>query len=90
MFYAGGKIILNHQNEETGELEVEPNNIFISIFAMFFAASQASVSQAFGPDIGKAAAAVKRIFTIMEHPSKINAVEIDEDKQKKRVRPDEV
>ena len=55
-----------------------------------FGASHAGSSQAFGPDIGKAMGAAKRIFAIMEYPSKINACAIDEDKSKIRLNADDV
>jgi len=35
--------------------------------------------------MGKAKGAADRIFKIIEHPSTINAVEIDADKTKKRI-----
>jgi len=43
------------------------------------------MAAAFGPDMGKAMAAANKIFKILEHPSKINAQEIDKDSSKKRI-----
>jgi ATP-binding cassette subfamily B (MDR/TAP) protein 1 len=55
-----------------------------------FGASHAGSAQSFGPDMGKALAAAKRIFKIIEYPSSINAMEIDNDKTKIRLNIDEV
>jgi len=57
----------------------------IAIFSILFGASQAGTAQSYGPDMGKAKGAAERIFKIIEHPSTINAVLIDEDKTKKRI-----
>jgi len=50
-----------------------------------FGASQAGAAAAFGPDMGKAAAAAERVFNIIEHPSTINAIEIDSNKEYERL-----
>ena len=55
-----------------------------------FGASHAGSAQSFGPDMGKALAAAKRILKIIEYPSSINAMEIDNDKTKIRLNIDEV
>lgn len=41
----------------------------MALFAIMFGASHAGTAQAFGPDMGKAAAAANRIFGIIEYPS---------------------
>ena len=46
----------------------------------------------FGPDMGKALAACIRVFGIIEYPSRIDALAIDKDTDKKytRIVPEEV
>lgn len=44
----------------------------------------------FGPDMGKAVAAATRVFGIIEFPSKIDALAIDEDKEYVRILPENV
>ena len=68
MFYGAGKFI----KSDPENIKVE--NVMIALFAIMFGASQAGSASAFGPDIGKASAAPKRIFGIIEHTSPINAV----------------
>jgi ATP-binding cassette subfamily B (MDR/TAP) protein 1 len=82
MFWFGGLIIKNSIDEETGIPSISPENIFIALFAIMFGASQAGTASSFGPDMGKAKAAAEKIFKIIEHPSAINAIAIDEDKTK--------
>ena len=74
LFYAAGQIIVNSV-DDSGLPTVEVSDVFMSIFVIFFAASNAGHATAHAPDMGKAKAASKRIFTFIEHPSKINAVE---------------
>jgi ATP-binding cassette subfamily B (MDR/TAP) protein 1 len=50
-----------------------------------FAASQAGMAQAFGPDLGKAQGAAEKIWRIIEYPSKINAAAIDKETNKLRI-----
>lgn len=50
-------------------------------------ASHGGTAAAFGPDMGKAAAAAKRVFQIIDHPSAIDAIEIDSDKSKRILDP---
>lgn len=58
---------------------------------MMFGAQQAGNSQQFGPDMGKATSAAKKIFAIMDEPSKIDAIAIDEEGGKKtRIRPQDL
>jgi len=56
---------------------LNPEEVFIAIFAIFFGASQAGTAMSMGPDIGKAQVAATKIFRIIETPSTINAVEMD-------------
>jgi len=39
MFFFGGKIIKDNVNEETGELGVDPTDVFIAMLAIMFGAS---------------------------------------------------
>lgn len=82
MFWFGGLIIKNSIDEETGMPTISPENVFIALFAIMFGASQAGTAASFGPEMGKANAAAEKIFKIIEHPSEINAIAIDEDKSK--------
>lgn len=85
LFWAGGEIMMNSFNEETGQMDIDPESVFIAIFAMIFGATHAGTAQGFGPDMGKATAAAERVFKIMECPSTIDAVAIDDEGQKKRI-----
>lgn len=67
LFYTGFKIYIN--NIFTVAIE----DVLIAIFAMMFGAFQAGEATQFGPDLGKAGAAAKRIFSIIEDPSLIDA-----------------
>jgi ATP-binding cassette, subfamily B (MDR/TAP), member 1 len=90
MFWAAGRIIKRNTDPETGAMTINPQDVFTAIFAIMFGASHAGSSAAMGPDIGKAMAASKRVFSITEQPSAIDAVEIDEQKDKIRLKLDEV
>ena len=59
MFYGAGKIMESNP-------EVKMDDIMVSLMAIMFGASQAGTAAAFGPDMGKAIAAAKRIFDIVE------------------------
>lgn len=83
LFYSGGKIQENVK-------ELKPENIFIAIFSMMFGAMQAGNSQQFGPDIGKANSAAKKIFAIIDDPSRIDAIALDKDKNKKKIQPEDL
>lgn len=50
------------------------------MWAIMFGASQAGTASSMGPDIGKAREVTDKIFKIIEKPSQINAVEIDDNK----------
>lgn len=84
MFWAGAEIIKANTNED-GTLELDPDAVFTALFAIMFGASHAGTAQGFGPDMGKAKVAADRIFKIIEHPSQINAIEMDEKKQGKSI-----
>ena len=65
--------------------EIKMDDIMIALMAIMFGASQAGSAAAFGPDMGKALAAAKRIFAIVETDSEINAMEMDKDSSKRRL-----
>lgn len=94
LFYFGGMVIDHYCTTDatTGvtECEVSPKDVFIALFAIFFGASQAGTAMAMGPDIAKAQSAATKIFNIIEQPSDINAVEMDQDKALKRLDPNTV
>ena len=84
MFYAGGQIIVKSV-DQYGNPTVDVSDVFMSIFVIFFAASNAGHATAHAPDMGKAKAASKRIFTFIENPSKINAVAQENDSNQIRL-----
>lgn len=47
----------------------------MAIFSIMFASVEIGQSQQFGPDIGKAKAAAKKIFGIIDYPSRMSALE---------------
>lgn len=58
----------------------EPLDVFISLFVIMFAAFQAGTAASQAPDNGKAQAACDSIFKIIDYPSQINAIAMDDDK----------
>lgn len=74
-FFFGGLLIEDSYDEKTGTYGVNPEGIFMTIFAILFGASQAGTAMSMGPDIGKAMVAAKNVFRVIEYPSKINALE---------------
>lgn len=90
MFFFGGLIIKNSVDEETGEVKINAEDVFIALFAIFFGANAAGNASSFGPDMEKAEAAAKKIFKIIEEPSTINAVEMDAQSDKKKIDLDKV
>jgi len=87
LFYFGGKIIeANCENmEDPTTCKVSPEDVFIALFAIFFGASHVGTALSMGPDIAKAGIAATKVFKIIEQPSQINAIEIDNDSKKKRI-----
>lgn len=49
--------------------------MWMSLFAIMFGAFSAGNATAFGPDVKKAQAAAKKIFTITGHPSEIDVLD---------------
>jgi ABC-type multidrug transport system fused ATPase/permease subunit len=62
----------------------------MALFAIMFGASHAGSASAWGPDVGKATEAAKRIFGVVEHQSEINAVAMDSDKDYLELDPNTV
>jgi len=56
---------------------VDPKEVFIALFAIFFGANHAGMAMSMGPDLVKSALAATKIFKIIEQPSQINAIEMD-------------
>jgi len=52
---------------------------------MMMGAMSAGQNQQFGPDVGKARAAAGNVFSIMDVPSEINAMDEATKKEKKQV-----
>ena len=57
MFWSGGKIIAKNFDTETMTYKINPEDVFIAIFAIMFGASHSGSAAALGPDMGKALAA---------------------------------
>jgi len=72
------------------ECTINPKDVFIALFAIFFGANHAGMAMSMGPDIGKAQLAATKIFKIIEQPSKINALEMDKNKSLKKLSKDQV
>mmetsp|Transcript_111804 Transcript_111804/g.154399 ORF Transcript_111804/g.154399 Transcript_111804/m.154399 type:complete len:91 (+) Transcript_111804:2158-2430(+) len=53
---------------------INPFNSMLAIFVMIFGAMEAGQANQFGTDMGKASVAAKKVFTILEIPSKVNPV----------------
>lgn len=77
LFYAAAYLIKNHSNPFESNF-INPQNIFIAQFTILFGAFSAGQASQFGPDAVKAKAAGVKIFSIMEEPTDINAVDDDE------------
>jgi len=61
LFYAGALFLKTYHEE--------PLYMFICIFGMNFGALAAGQANQFGPDVGKASIAAKKIFGIFERPT---------------------
>ena len=88
MFWSGGKIINDNTDPVTGEMKINPGNVFAALFAIMFGASHMGSASAMGPDAGKASAAATRIFKISDYPSQIDAMDIDKNKYIVRKNPE--
>jgi len=86
MFYFSGVFIEAYTTigaDGKPKYGLQPDDVFIAIFALMFGATHAGTAAAFGPDNGKCSAAAKRIFSIQEAPSNIDAVADDVANSKK-------
>lgn len=54
LFYFGGLLIENSYDENTGEYGLNPEQVFMAIFAIFFGAAHSGSAMSMGPDLGKA------------------------------------
>ena len=57
------------------EINDYSQSVFIAMISMMLGAMSAGQNQQFGPDIGKARAAAGNVFSIIDVPSEINAME---------------
>jgi len=89
LFWAGGAIMKDSTNED-GTMSINPEDVFIAIFAIMFGASHGGTAAGFGPDMGKAGAAAERVFKIIECPSTIDAIAINSETNKIRIDPSKV
>jgi len=82
MFYFGGMIL---KYDAKNDKKLDHADIFIALFAIMFGASQAGTAASMGPEMGKATSAAASIFKIIEYPSEINALAIDNDTSAKKI-----
>ena len=54
LFYFGGLLIEKSYDEKTKTYGLNPENVFIALFAIFFGASQVGTAMGMGPDVAKA------------------------------------
>jgi len=68
LFYFGGKIIEANCTDmnDPKTCSVNPEDVFIALFAIFFGASHAGTALSMGPDIAKANIAATKVFKIIE------------------------
>ena len=85
LLYGAGWVINDSYNEETQFYDVDPADVFLAMFAIMMGSIHVGTATAFGPDIKKAMTAATRIFSILDTPSKIDAVAMDNDKAKIRL-----
>ena len=81
LFFFGGLLI--NITKDDGEDAIKATSVFSAIFPILFGAFQAANAASAFSDVGKAEAAAEKIFKIIQYPSTINAVTMDEDKTKK-------
>ena len=70
----------NSVDPVTGIPSITPTAFFMAVLVIQGGATQAGFALAAGADLGKALNAVSKVFGIIEHPSRINAFEMDEKK----------
>lgn len=73
LLYWAGAMFSYHDPSTSGE------DVFLATFAMMFGAFAAGQANQFGPDMGKAKKAGMTIFSYIDTPTKINAVDIPSD-----------
>ena len=69
LFYGGGWVIEEScETDISGAItcSVDPKDVFIALFAIFFGANHAGMAMSMGPDMGKAQLAATKIFKIIE------------------------
>ena len=70
----------------TGKPEIDAGDVFVAILVIMWAAVQMGQAAAFGPDMGKAEGAARRIYQICDYPSSIDALAPSE-KTKRMIDP---
>lgn len=60
LFYAGSQFVYHFPNSVDGK------HVFLSMFVMMFGAVSSGQASAFGPDMGKAKAAAKKIWSFID------------------------
>ncbi len=70
----------NSVDPVTGIPSITPTSFFMAVLVIQGGAQQAGFALAAGADLGKALNAVSKVFGIIEYPSTIDALEMDEKK----------
>ena len=70
----------NSVDPVTGIPSISPSGFFMAVLVIQGGATQAGFALAAGADLGKALNAVSKVFDIIEYPSTIDALEMDEKK----------
>jgi ATP-binding cassette subfamily B (MDR/TAP) protein 1 len=75
-FWFGAELMVLYKGE------IDPKNVYICIFVLMLASLNSAGAGAQAPDMGRAEAAVDRVFEIFDHESPINAVRDDTESDK--------
>lgn len=82
LFYLGQLYVYLYSRDDVnddgtiGNIEnnINPFHSMLAIFVMIFGAMEAGQANQFGNDMGKAAVAAKKVFTILDIPSKVDPI----------------
>jgi len=79
LFYFGGKLLDDSfDDEENDFVGIKADQVFMCIFATAFASIAAGSAGFFGPDVKESRKAAQNVFEILEYPSKIDAVSMND------------
>ena len=78
LFWAGTAFLMDYFNEDENKFEVEADQINVSIFVTVFGSLCAGTAHFFGPNYSVSRKAAERVFDVLEYPTKIDAVQMNE------------